>query len=52
MNVKKTFQSKVKEAIDIAIDLGYDKKCIKDLTKAKSDIQIDNILISARRRMI
>lgn len=41
----------IKEALDIANDLCYDKKCKADLLNAKNEIQIENILIAARRRI-
>lgn len=40
----------IKEALDIANDLCYDDKCKEDLRKAQNEIQIENILIAARRR--
>jgi hypothetical protein len=40
----------IKEALDIANDLCYDEKCKEDLRKAQNEIQIENILIVARRR--
>ena len=40
----------IKEALDIANDLCYDAKCKEDLRKAQNEIQIENILIAARRR--
>ena len=50
MNSKKNFQNKIKEALDIANDLYYDEKCKEDLCNAQNEIQIENILIAARRR--
>lgn len=50
MNYKKNFAHTIKEAIDLAKDLCYDEKCIEDLKHAKSETEIENILISARRR--
>ena len=46
-NIKKL----IKDALDIANDLCYDEKCKEDLRKAQSEIQIENILIAARRRI-
>lgn len=45
-----SFKQERKQAIDIALDLGYDAQCIKELEKAKNSIELTNILISARRR--
>ena len=47
---KKTLKDKIKTALDMANDLCYDDKCKKDLLNATSEIQIENIMISARRR--
>ena len=40
----------IKEALDTANELCYDDKCKADLLNAKSEVQIENILIAARRR--
>ena len=49
-NKPRTLKKLIKDAIDMANDLCYDAKCIEDLKKAENEIQIENILISARRR--
>jgi hypothetical protein len=46
----KSIDKLIKEAIDMANDLCYDDKCKEDLRNAKNEIQIENILKSARRR--
>ena len=46
----KNLNKLIKEALDIANDLCYDEKCKADLLNAKNEIQIENILIAARRR--
>ena len=35
----------------MATDLCYDDKCKEDLRNAQNEIQIENILIAARRRI-
>lgn len=47
---KKNIKKLIQQALDIANDLCYDDKCKKDLTLAKSEEQITNILKSARSR--
>ena len=46
----KNLNKLIKEALDTANDLCYDEKCKEDLRKAQNEIQIENILIAARRR--
>lgn len=46
----KNLNKQIKEALDIAKELCYDEKCKESLKKAQNEIQITNILISARRR--
>lgn len=50
MATTKNLNKLIKEALDIANDLCYDDKCKADLTLAKSEEQITNILKSARSR--
>ena len=47
----KNLNKLIKEALDMANDLCYDDKCKADLLNAKNEIQIENILIAARRRI-
>ena len=47
----KNLNKLIEEALDIANDLCYDEKCKEDLRKAQNEIQIENILIAARRRI-
>ena len=47
---KTKFEKKRKKALDIANDFCYDDKCKEDLRNATNEIQIENILIAARRR--
>jgi hypothetical protein len=49
-NTSTDLKKLIKNAIDIANDLCYDDKCKEDLRKAQNEIQIENILIAARRR--
>ena len=46
----KNLNKLIEEALDIANDLCYDEKCKEDLRHAQNEIQIENILIAARRR--
>lgn len=46
----KSIKRQIKEALDMANELCYDEKCKESLKKAQNEIQITNILISARRR--
>lgn len=47
----KNLNKLIKNALDMANDLCYDDKCKEDLLNAKNEIQIENILIAARRRI-
>lgn len=49
MNYKKNFNTIIKHYIDIAKDLCYDESVIEKLKNAKSEIELDNIMTSARR---
>lgn len=49
-NTSKSIHKLIKQALDMANDLCYDDKCKADLLNAKNEIQIENILIAARRR--
>jgi len=49
-NTPRTLNKLIKDALDIANELCYDEKCKESLEKAQNEIQITNILISARRR--
>lgn len=49
MNYKKNFNTIIKHYIDIAKDLCYDDNVIEKLKAAENDIQLENIMISARR---
>ena len=42
-------ESEKEEMIEIARDLKYDNETIDKIKKAKSSIEIENIMISARR---
>ena len=46
----KSIDKLIQEALDTANELCYDDKCKEDLRNAKNEIQIENILKSARRR--
>ena len=46
----KSIKKLIQEAIDTANDLCYDDKCKQDLKNATNEVQISNILKSARRR--
>ena len=46
----KNINKLIKAALDIANDLCYDEQCKEDLRHAQNEIQIENILIAARRR--
>lgn len=46
----KNINKLIKQALEMATDLCYDEKCKEDLYKAQNEIQIENILIAARRR--
>ena len=47
----KNINKLIKDALDMANDLCYDEKCKRDLLSAKNEIQIENIMIAARRRV-
>ena len=47
----KNINKLIKDALNMANDLCYDDKCKDDLRNAQNEIQIENILIAARRRM-
>ena len=49
-NTSTDFNKIIKQALDTANELCYDDKCKRDLKTATNEIQISNILISARRR--
>lgn len=49
-NYKKGLPRAIKQAIENATDLGYDKHCIQALKEAKTAIEIDHIMIAARKR--
>jgi hypothetical protein len=49
-NTSTDFNKLIKQALDMANELCYDDKCKEDLRNAKNEIQIENILKSARRR--
>lgn len=46
----KSIDKLIKEAIDKANELCYDDKCKQELQNATNEVQIANILKSARRR--
>ena len=50
-NSSKDFNKIIKNALDMANDLCYDEKCKAAIRNAKNETQIENIMISARRRM-
>ena len=41
-----------KDAIQIASELGYDEKCLKDLAVADTDIEIERIMVAGRKRWV
>lgn len=49
MNYQKDFKTIIKKYIDIAKDLCYDESVIEKLNNAKSEIELDNIMTSARK---
>lgn len=49
--INRILENKKKEAITIATELWYPDAVIKKLKKAQSEIEILNILTSARRNM-
>ena len=49
-NTTNDLKKLIKNALDMANDLCYDDKCKDDLKNAKNEVQIENIMISARRR--
>lgn len=50
MITTKKLEKLIKEALDIANDLCYDDKCKADLQSAHNELEISNILKSARSR--
>jgi hypothetical protein len=49
-NYQKGLPRAIKQAVENATDLGYDKQCIKALRVAKDTKEIDHIMIAARKR--
>lgn len=49
-NSSKDFNKIIKNALDMANDLCYDEQCKAAIRNAKNETQIENIMISARRR--
>jgi hypothetical protein len=50
MNNIHGFERKLKDAINAARDLGYSKDTITKIENAKSEAEIEHILIDARRK--
>ena len=50
MNNIHGFEKKVKDAVNAARDLGYSKDTITKIENAKSESEIEHILIDARRK--
>lgn len=48
----KSLKRKIREAQSIARDLGYSEKRIQNFVKARSEIELENMLISARKALI
>jgi hypothetical protein len=49
-NYKKGLPRAIKQAVENAIDLGYDKQCLKSLKMARDTTEINHIMIAARKR--
>ena len=43
-------EKEIRDALKTAEQLNYDEKCKERLKEAKSSIEVENIMISARRR--
>lgn len=48
----KSLKRKIRETQSIARDLGYSEKRIQNFVKARSEIELENMLISARKALI
>lgn len=46
---EKAFKKLIKSTQQLATDLGYDPIRIKNFAKAKTEIELENMLIDARR---
>lgn len=49
MNYQKNFKTIIKKHIDIAKDLCYDESIIKQIQNARSEDEISNIMLNARK---